>query len=264
MDSDAYLDHLAVAAESWDELWPRYRAELGGTWVSGDEDGPGFSPAQVRYANGMKIEVLMPNRPEQNDFLRRFLDRRGPGPHHVTFKVPSITAAIGNVETAGYRPVGVDLRDPTWQEAFIHPKDGPGIVVQLAEAPIEWDSPPPRSLPNTQISPPAAFDYVGLAVADPARAVELFVGLLDGEQTAAGRDELFGVDYVELGWSSGGRIRLFNAPEWIAPGENGVMHHAAFTVADATAVKAAKPLDDGRFEVAPEDNFGVRLVLTGS
>lgn len=264
MGSDAYLDHLAVASESWNELWPRYRGELGGTWVSGDEDGPGFAPAQVRYANGMKVEVLMPNLPGQNDFLRRFLDRRGPGPHHVTFKVPSITAAIGNVETAGYRPVGIDLRDPTWQEAFIHPKDGPGIVVQLAEAPMEWSSPPPRAFPPAGITPAATFDYVGLAVVDLPRALELFVDLLDGLQTAAGRDELFGTDFIELGWSSGGRIRLFTAPHWIARGENGVMHHAAFTVADAATVAGAKPLDDGRFEVAPEDNLGVRLVLTSA
>ncbi|MBA2608100.1 MAG: VOC family protein [Actinobacteria bacterium] len=250
-----------MASEAWGELWPRYRGELGGTWVSGDEDGPGFAPAQVRYANNMKIEVLMPHRPEQNDFLRRFLDRRGPGPHHVTFKVPSLTAAIGNVETAGYRPVGVDLRDPTWQEAFIHPKDGPGIVVQLAEAPVEWSSPPPSAFPPANVTPPASFDYIGLAVADLARATELFVDLLDGEQTSAGRDDLFAADYVELGWSSGGRIRLFTASQWIAEGANGAMHHAAFTVPDASAIADAMPLDDGRFEVAPENNFGVRLVL---
>ncbi len=88
-----YLDHLAVAAETWDDLWPRYRTDLGGGWVSG---GPtyGFASAQVRYANGMKIEALMPFEWERNDFLRRFLDHRGPGPHHMTYKVPDIEVAI--------------------------------------------------------------------------------------------------------------------------------------------------------------------------
>ena len=33
--------------------------------MSGDEDGPGFAPAQVRYTNGMKVEVLRPNLPER-------------------------------------------------------------------------------------------------------------------------------------------------------------------------------------------------------
>ncbi|MEY2397536.1 MAG: hypothetical protein QOJ00_710 [Actinomycetota bacterium] len=261
MADTAYLDHLAVASASWDELWPRYRTELGGEWVSGDQ-GPGFSPAQVRFANRMKIEVLMPNDPEQNDFLHRFLAHRGPGAHHVTFKVPSITKAIEQVEAAGYRPVGVDLRDPTWQEAFIHPKDGPGIVVQLAEAPVEWSAPPPANFPPTATVPPATFDYVGLAVADLDAATALFVDLLDGETTAVGRDALFDVDYTELGWPTGGRIRLFTAPEWIGAGERGRMHHAAFTVDDGATIAGAKPLNDGRFEVAPEDNFGVRLVIS--
>lgn len=263
MGHTAYLDHLAVAAESWEDLWPRYRVELGGQWVSGGEAW-GFAPAQVRYANGMKVEALKPHLPERNDFLRRFLDRRGPGAHHVTFKVPSIVTALEQVEAAGYRPVGVDLRDPTWKEAFIHPKDGPGIVVQLAEAPAEWDSPAPSGFPPASIDPPATFDYVGLAVADSPRAVELFVGLLDGELLRTGRDELFGTDYTELSWPTGGVIRLFDAPQWIEAGERGRLHHAAFTVPDPQALSEAKPLDDGRFEVAPDSNLGVRLVLTAS
>jgi methylmalonyl-CoA/ethylmalonyl-CoA epimerase len=264
MADAAYLDHLAVASEHWNELWPRYRGELGGVWVSGDDEGWGFAPAQVRFANNMKVEVLMPNLPERNDFLRRFLDHRGPGAHHITFKVPSIAAALEQVEGAGYRPVGVDLRDPTWKEAFIHPKDGPGIVVQLAEAPLEWSSPPPANFPPATIEPAATLDYVGLAVSDVDRARHLFVDLLDGAPIAAGRDELFGVDYAEFTWSSGGRLRLFDAPQWIGTGERGALHHVAFTVANAPSVADAKPLDDGRFEVAPEHNFGVRLVVSGS
>jgi len=263
MGHSAYLDHLAIAAESWDDLWPRYRGELGGQWVSGGESW-GFAPAQLRYANGMKIEALMPHMPERNDFLRRFLDRRGPGAHHVTFKVPDITAAIDQVETAGYRPVGIDLSDATWKEAFIHPKDGPGIVVQLAEAPAEWSSPAPAGFPPTSIESAATLDYIGLAVTDTPRAVELFVGLLDGELTGTGSDESFSTDYTDLRWSSGGVIRLFDAPQWIEQGERGRLHHAAFTVSDPQAMSEAKPLDDGRFEVAPEANLGVRLVMTAS
>src|SRR5687767_2076773 len=70
------LDHVAIATEDRDTVWPRYAGELGGTWVSGGESA-GFAAAQVRYANGMKVEVLEPWGVEQNDFLRRFLDRNG-------------------------------------------------------------------------------------------------------------------------------------------------------------------------------------------
>ena len=251
----AKLDHLAVAAESWDDLWPRYRADLGGEWVSG-EQGFGFSPAQVRFANGMKVEVLAPHRWEHNDFLRRFLDHRGPGAHHVTFKVPDIKGAITDARSRGYEPVGIDLRDPNWKEAFLHPKDGPGIVVQLAQAKHEWDTPPPTDFPPAEY-PQATLDYVGLAVADIAAAHALFARMLNGEETCHGWDDTYEADWFELSWETGGRIRLYDL------GESG-LHHVAFSTPNAADVPDAKQLDDDRWEISPEANLGVRLTLTST
>jgi methylmalonyl-CoA/ethylmalonyl-CoA epimerase len=76
--------------------------------------------------------------------VHRFLASRGPGIHHVTFKVPKIEDAIARVEAADYDVVGVSLETPAWKEAFLHPKQAQGVVVQLAESnpelqPAEWD-----------------------------------------------------------------------------------------------------------------------------
>lgn len=241
-----YLDHLAVAAETWEELWPRYRTELGGVWVSGDRiPGMGFGPAQVRYANGMKIEVLQPVRPEDNDFLRRFLDSRGPGPHHITFKVPDIRAKLRELEANGYRPVGVAIDGPGWKEAFIHPKDGPGIVVQVAQSDSEWSSPPPDGFPAAA-NEPASFDYIAIGTPEFDRAYALFVDLLDGKPTGKGHDGRYGFDYTEIAWSSNGVIRLFER-------ETAGLHHAAFTRAHS---------DGTTVELAPEINLGARLLLS--
>src|SRR5438874_1682361 len=139
----ADLDHVAVAVERWPDAWGRLVGELGGRWMSGGR-GPGFAPSQLGYANGMRVEVLQPHDVEHNDFLRRFLDRDGPGPHHFTFKLPDIHAALDATQRAGYHPVNVDLSDPTWQEAFLHPKEACGVVVQLAHAGQgDWRTPPP-------------------------------------------------------------------------------------------------------------------------
>jgi len=258
---EAKLDHLAVAAETWDELWPRYRGDLGGTWVSG---GPSvaFASAQVRFANGMKVEALMPVDWERNDFLRRFLDHRGPGPHHMTFKVPDIEAAIRATERAGYRPTGIDLSDPGWKEAFLHPKDAPGVVIQLAQAAYEWDSPPPADFPAARVAP-SALDYVGHAVARFEDGVRLFGDLLHGDETRRGHDELLDADWLEYALSTGGVVRVLEMPAWLGD-DAGRLHHVAFTTADAADVPDAKPLADGRFEVAPEANLGTRLLLTNA
>ena len=250
----AVLDHVAIAVERWDDAWPRYVGELGGEWVSGGES-IGFAPGQLRYANGMRVEVLAPFAVEQNDFLRRFLDASGPGPHHLTFKVRDLTAALAEAEAAGFAPVGVDLRDPTWKEAFLHPKQARGVVVQLAEAQGDWTSPPPRDLPPQ--GQPSSLDHVAHAVADLEDGLALFAGLLGGKETGRGSDE--GARWVDLAWPGPGRIRVVAPTSASSPvtaalaGRTGRVFALAFTVPS---------LSEGPPQVVPpEDNIGVRLVL---
>lgn len=248
------LDHVAVAFERAADAWPRYGGDLPGEWVGGGVS-VGFSSAQVRYANGMKVEALAPHRHQENDFLRRFLDRSGPGPHHLTFKVPDIEAAIADAGHRGYEPVGIDLRDPGWKEAFIHPKQACGIVVQLAQSAGDWDEPGPSPLPRPRVPELAVLQRVVHLVADRDEAVALFEGLLGGSS-----------DDGELRWPGGGRIHL-GQPDpgteeaaWLGA-RSGRLHHLAFVVAAPGDVPDAVPIGDGRYEVPPEANHGTRLVL---
>jgi methylmalonyl-CoA/ethylmalonyl-CoA epimerase len=249
------LDHVAVAAEQAADAWPRYVGQLGGTWQGGAPD-PGFIWGQVRFANGMTLEVLEPHRLEENDFLRRFLDRNGPGPHHLTFKVPDLVAALPVVEAAGYRPVSVNVANEGWKEAFLHPKDGPGVVIQLAESSGEWESPPPPELPEVRALRASSLDRVTHAVADMDEGLRLFEGLLGGSILDAGDGDQ--ERWVELGWTGPGRVRLVTPTgdsgplrDWLGD-RAGRVHHLAFTVPGL-----AEPE-----EIAPADNLGVRLCLT--
>lgn len=265
--SDIDLDHVAVATERQADAWPRYAGDLAGAWVSGGES-IGFHAAQVSYANGMKVEVLEPHLVEQNDFLRRFLDASGPGPHHLTFKVADIRGALAAAEAAGIVPVGVDLRDAQWQEAFLHPKQARGVVVQLAQSSGSWESEPPPDLPSPATESPATLEHVAHVVASLDDGARLFRDLLGGEEVAEGAVD--GGCFLDLGWPGGGRVRLV-APQagddgtspWTAwlDGRPGRVHHLAFTVADPAAVPDAIPTRDNSWVVPPERNLGVRLVL---
>jgi methylmalonyl-CoA/ethylmalonyl-CoA epimerase len=227
-----------------------YAGALAGEWMSSGL-GIGFSPAQVRYANGMKVELLAPHAVDQNDFLRRFLDRHGPGAHHYTFKVPDILAAIAAAEDAGYAVVNTDLRDPTWKETFLHPKTACGIVVQLAESSGGWSSPPPANLP-APIGTTA--DLVGIvhAVAAVSDAQRLFGDVLDGDLVDDGDGPL------ELTWPDGGRIR-FVETAGVGPGR---LDHIEFAVDEPGAIPNAIRDDDGRWTLDARHNNGVALVLT--
>jgi catechol 2,3-dioxygenase-like lactoylglutathione lyase family enzyme len=243
MDID--LDHVAIAVEHHTDVWPRYAIELAGEWVSGG-DALGFAAAQLRFANGMKLEVLEPANTHLNDFLRRFLDRNGPGPHHLTYKVRDILAAIAAAEEAGYRPVNAQLDDPMWKEVFLHPKDAPGVVVQLAQSGGDWHSPPPPNLPKpAPDTAPASLAHVAHAVADMDDGLRLFEGLLDGQRVAEEDN------WIELGWKGPGRVRLVEVGPADArlSGNAGRVLHLAFAVPGLEAENV----------ITPEDNFGTRL-----
>jgi len=254
----ADLDHVAVAAERQADLWPRYGGDLGGRWVGGGRS-VGFASAQVRFTGGMKVEALEPCEPERNDFLRRFLDHSGPGPHHLTFKVPDIEAAIGAARAHGVDPVGIDLGDPGWKEAFLHPKAASGIVVQMAQSAGDWDEEGRSPLPEPLVAEPAILLHIAHLVADLGAARELFAGLLGG------RDDEDG-DSV-LAWPGGGRLRLVSPEPGTAEADElgarpGRLHHLAFAVLDPGRVPSAVSAGDGRFVVPPEANHGTRLVLS--
>jgi catechol 2,3-dioxygenase-like lactoylglutathione lyase family enzyme len=251
------LDHIAVASEHTIDNFVRYRGDLGAAWVAGMFD-PGFYWGQLRFANGMTIELLEPADIARDDFLRRFLDRNGPGPHHVTFKVPDIHAAIAGVTDAGYPPVRVNTENESWKEAFLHPKQSHGIVVQLAQA-APYDHAPQFELPPSKVATPAALVRIVLLVADLEAASGLF------EHTLGGTRGQVTDGSVDLRWPGSGCICLVEPRDaelidWMGP-RPGRVHHLEIVIDDPGAVPGAVEIRPGVWELAPERNLGVRLRL---
>lgn len=130
---DARIDHVAVAVRSIAAALPFFMDTLGASFLfAGDEPGQGFRWAQFRYADGTKFELVMPLRPDS--FVARFLEGRGEGVHHVTLKVDDIHAAIAHLRANGADPFNISLEHDDWKEAFLHPKDSHGVLVQIAQA----------------------------------------------------------------------------------------------------------------------------------
>jgi catechol 2,3-dioxygenase-like lactoylglutathione lyase family enzyme len=261
----ADLDHVAIALEKRSQAWPRYVRDLGGVWA-GEGPGPGFLFSQVEFANEMKVEVLEPHDVSVNDFLRRFIDRSGPGIHHITFKVTDFDAAIDASTAAGFPPVGVTRDDPDWMEAFLHPKAASGIVVQLAKAGSEegWDE---QVAPSDLPAPArrrATLDRIVHYVADLDAARSVFEGLLGGRPVDEGTD-VTGA-HVELAWPGPGRIRFFQPSlgtadsQWLGS-RTGRAHHLVFTAADPGSIPDTVARRDNDYEIDPDANFGVRLIL---
>jgi methylmalonyl-CoA/ethylmalonyl-CoA epimerase len=277
------LDHVALASlHAWDNVI-RYCYQLGGEWLGGPgiEDGGGFYFCQVGFEGGTKLELLEPTAGEGSDFLRRFLDRNGPGPHHFTFKVTDFDGAIHAVSAAGYDVVGVDRSEPQWHEAFLHPKQSHGMVIQLA-----YRGPDPddgeqlaggvgraahdndNGWPNDTHLPPPLRPVPRLAlvehlVADLESAVKLFAGPL--EMTVISRTQT-AADGPEAVLVSGPwHLRLVqpSVPEWQhwVGNRPGRLLRLGFEMVEPATVPGCRPLGDGSYELPPEANLGTRLLL---
>src|SRR5580700_2139921 len=94
------LDHVALAAAETSDALRFLTGQLGGTVIFGGHS-IGFRPMQVWVGtddgDGMPVELLEPWAVVENDFLERFVERHGAGPHHLTFKVPDIAVALHHV-----------------------------------------------------------------------------------------------------------------------------------------------------------------------
>jgi catechol 2,3-dioxygenase-like lactoylglutathione lyase family enzyme len=197
------LDHLAVGS------WSNERVlGLAASWAGGREVSrfrtPSWAGVQAQFAEGIRLEALQPVEDPADDFLARFLQSRGEGPHHVTFKVPDIEASLARLHEMGIEPVKPDFSDPNWKEMFLHPRLGLGIVVQLAQQGGTWSA-------EQQLPPLAPDAFRGALLgaeirSDPDQARRVFAQLLEGRETEVEGGHLYS-------WPGGGSLLVRPAGE---------------------------------------------------
>jgi methylmalonyl-CoA/ethylmalonyl-CoA epimerase len=124
------FDHVAVALRSIKPALKLYRDGLGGEYLMGADQGD-WRWLQLRYPGGGKVELL---EPLGEGFLTKFLDSRGEGLHHVTFKTDDIEGAIGHLRAQGFELVDVNVSHPHWKEAFLRPSKSHGTLIQVAQS----------------------------------------------------------------------------------------------------------------------------------
>lgn len=212
---DTKLDHVALAVWHWSDARAALIDRLGGRFLGGVRMAA-YSPCQIGYANGMRVELLEPGT-DSSSFLARFLARSGAGPHHVTFKVDDIRVAVKRARDAGLQVVGERLDNPSWQEAFLHPSStGVGFVIQLAQSDINPGaamasvpgavSAADAGLASAAVSgtaappEPASIPFFAAAVPDLDDATALLTQVLHGQ---AGDERSDGATrFRELSWQA--------------------------------------------------------------
>ena len=123
------FDHVAFGVHDVEACLPLVEL-LGGQFYAGaDHVRNRFRWVQFEVLGGSKLELIAPL--SRDSFLMRFLEKRGEGVHHLTYKVTDVKESARRAEGFGYRISGLHLH-PSWSEVFLHPSDAHGALIQLA------------------------------------------------------------------------------------------------------------------------------------
>ncbi len=128
------IDHIGVAVTDLDEAIELYGERLGMPLQHRETVQEQGVEAVLMGVGESHVELLWPLGPDTA--VGRFLERGGPGLHHVAYGTDDIEAALDAVRAAGLRLI--DERPRTGirssRVAFVHPKSTGGVLTELVEA----------------------------------------------------------------------------------------------------------------------------------
>ena len=133
MTAPLQIAHVAIAVPSLEEALRFYRDQLGLT-VSEIIDAPerGLRIAMMPCGESY-LELMEPVGPSSQ--ISKFLERRGPGIHHVCLHVNGIQLKLDDLAAQGVRLVSStpETGAEGFPVAFIHPKSTSGVLLELQD-----------------------------------------------------------------------------------------------------------------------------------
>jgi methylmalonyl-CoA epimerase len=127
------IDHVGVAVESIDAALELYRDKLGMPLVHRETvTEQGVDAALLDVGDG-HVELLQPLGPETA--VGKFLSRRGPGLHHVAYRVASVQQTLDACAAAGMRLIDEQPRTGIRgsRVAFLHPASTGGVLTEIVQ-----------------------------------------------------------------------------------------------------------------------------------
>jgi methylmalonyl-CoA/ethylmalonyl-CoA epimerase len=125
------IAHVGIAVPDIDTALAFYRDVLG-LEPHGPETADGATVVSLPFGEA-EVELLAPR--DADGPIARFLARRGPGIHHICYRVADLDAAVAACRAAGYRLIDQIPRPGAGGRriAFVHPKATAGILLELTE-----------------------------------------------------------------------------------------------------------------------------------
>ena len=136
----AVLDHIGIAVNDLPAALAFFRDGLGLEVHAPEEVRSQHVRAHFVPVGESSLELLEATAPESP--IARFLDRRGPGLHHITLRVDDIGAALGHLRQRGVRLIDEQPRMGAEGAlvAFVHPSSAHGVLVELKQPSVPQTS----------------------------------------------------------------------------------------------------------------------------
>ena len=129
----AVIDHIGIAVGDLAEALRFYRDALGLEVEGSEEVGSQRVRAHFVPAGASKLELLEATTPDST--IAKYVGRRGPGLHHITFRVDDLPAALEALKARGVRLID-EVPRPGAEHAlvaFVHPSSAHGVLVELKQ-----------------------------------------------------------------------------------------------------------------------------------
>ena len=125
------VDHAGIATDDADALADRY-TDLFGFELAHEETFDGMAVVFLDCGNGY-FELLEPL--DGEGAIARYLDRGGPGIHHLALETDDIEGALDRAREHGVELIDDEPREGAWghEVGFLHPKSTGGVLIEFVE-----------------------------------------------------------------------------------------------------------------------------------
>jgi methylmalonyl-CoA/ethylmalonyl-CoA epimerase len=127
------IDHVGIAVEDIDEALALYRDRLGMREEHRETLEEQRVEAVLLEVGDAHVELIAPL--DSDSGVARFIEKRGPGIHHVAYRTPDIEADIQKLVAAGMRLIGDEAHPGILGSLaiFVHPKSTGGVLTELVQ-----------------------------------------------------------------------------------------------------------------------------------
>ena len=128
------IDHIAIAVNDVEESAKIYQQALGVDEIEFETvESEGVKVAIIPLENG-RIELMQPT--NDSSPIKKFLDKKGPGLHHMALDTSNIEGEVERMEGCGIQFLGkIRPGSAGTKVTFIHPKSLNGVLAELCSHP---------------------------------------------------------------------------------------------------------------------------------